>query len=289
MNGRHRRIVLDALAVHSLLLSCAALSIWAWSYRGPTGPAAGPSNAYVQTLLARRAPTLAFSGQGLADVTDFLRDITGFNIRVEWPALKAAGVDGNAPINATFNNARVGEMIAGVLPAGHGLEFTTRDDVVYISTKAARRPAHPPNAAAPPTRPAGPWWETVRSDRRYTLAAHRGFLRLWVAPSDPAVAYQTGVRAAGAAGPDAKPLLDRAGFTALRGDRPFDTWAVGVPLWAIALLGGLLPLVRFVALVRRRRAARRGLCRSCGYDLRASPDRCPECGTQVGRTAPASA
>ena len=54
------------------------------------------------------------------------------------------------------------------------------------------------------------------------------------------------------------------------------------PLWAIALVTATMPLVVGMGWRRRWQAAARqlkGLCASCGYDLRATPDRCPECGT----------
>ena len=58
-------------------------------------------------------------------------------------------------------------------------------------------------------------------------------------------------------------------------------WAIMFPHWFVALLAAPLPALALASMTRvRRRATRRraGFCPACGYDLRASPQRCPECG-----------
>ncbi len=47
------------------------------------------------------------------------------------------------------------------------------------------------------------------------------------------------------------------------------------PCWALVLLTAVLPAMW----IRQRQRLKPGHCTVCGYDLRATPDRCPECGT----------
>lgn len=53
---------------------------------------------------------------------------------------------------------------------------------------------------------------------------------------------------------------------------------IAVPDWALALVTAVLPIAW---IFRRRRRVSAGHCGTCGYDLRASADRCPECGTPI--------
>jgi hypothetical protein len=57
-----------------------------------------------------------------------------------------------------------------------------------------------------------------------------------------------------------------------------------VSLWWPLLVYAVLPSAA-VILWKRSRSSRDGHCSTCGYDLRGTPARCPECGTAVGPVA----
>jgi len=72
---------------------------------------------------------------------------------------------------------------------------------------------------------------------------------------------------------DWRPLyisLDRRTYTS-----QIDIWDIfDFQFWFLIVLSGTLSVVW----LRRRPVKRKGYCEICGYDLRATPDRCPECG-----------
>jgi hypothetical protein len=136
---------------------------------------------------------------------------------------------------------------------------------------------------------AGWWWQDGPMSAVTTaVSVERGLVRVHrdtghrARPSDVPLRFYWA--RAGAAADDRSPAAfrHRLGFGYARRTfppRPFAEVTVIFPLWLIALA-----LIAPVALGPVRRVVRasvrrgRGLCVSCGYDLRASPDRCPECG-----------
>ena len=63
-------------------------------------------------------------------------------------------------------------------------------------------------------------------------------------------------------------------------------WNVVLPYWAILTLAAVLPAASLARRLMRAPVAP-GVCSNCGYDLRASTDRCPECGTPIPAEAKA--
>jgi hypothetical protein len=54
---------------------------------------------------------------------------------------------------------------------------------------------------------------------------------------------------------------------------------LSLPLWPIAtLFTGLVLIGPVIRYARRARRRRQNLCVACGYDLRGTPESCPECG-----------
>ena len=159
---------------------------------------------------------------------------------------------------------------------GEGAEhFSLRGNWQTVPPPERHRNTRPPRYQALPPAASIVWRFAESSEGRLTVAWHRE-------------AY--------AAGDDVSPARVDAWVwhPSLRRDRPslptgsrtLSVYRADFRHWHLLLMAGALPLLRLPGLWRRLRRPRAGACPNCGYDLRATPDRCPECGQTPATTSP---
>ena len=89
--------------------------------------------------MSRRLPPVNFTGIALGDAIDFLRDVSGQNINVNWKALAEANVTPDTPINVRLRDVSMRKVLSTILTeAGGGdtLTFFVEDNVIEITTRA---------------------------------------------------------------------------------------------------------------------------------------------------------
>jgi hypothetical protein len=292
----HRPRLFTLVSFLSLCFCIAFTVLWISSRRITI--AAKPSTADMQSMLARRIGAVNFNNVARSDAIDFVRDVTGRPFEVDWKSLEAAGIERDTPCSINIINKTIGETLVLVLSSPtQSPQFTADGPTSRIWAKGA--PWNPSSAQlrpdpnrpdpirefelkrrgnkplpAPPT----PLSERIINGRRYTLVLDRGALRLWSTPPDPAAVYQQADPIGNATDPLDTNVVELLGISIRHGGSPFNTWAVALPFWFLIVIASICPLLWLRKTRRLRGRLRRQQCPHCGYDLRATPDICPECG-----------
>ncbi len=98
----------------------------------------GGIDLQMQAILDKRLQELRFDGIALSDVVDFLRDVSGANIAVNWKTIEAAGVEKTAPVSVRLRDIKFAKALGTILSdVGGGnvkLGYTIDEGVITIST-----------------------------------------------------------------------------------------------------------------------------------------------------------
>lgn len=115
-----------ALSVAVLLLTSTAVS--------------AATNASVRAAMQKEIPSLNLSNVSFGDSIDFLRDVTGLNINVNWKQLELLHVTRETPVNVRLRQISVRRALSLILAEAGGatpLTYYIDEGVVEITTQEA--------------------------------------------------------------------------------------------------------------------------------------------------------
>ena len=98
-------------------------------------------DAAIQAQLDRHLPELNFTANSFSDVIDYLRDVSGANIYVDWPALERASISRDAPVTARLRDIKFSKALELIFKSVEGddddrkLGYTIDEGVITISTR----------------------------------------------------------------------------------------------------------------------------------------------------------
>jgi hypothetical protein len=135
------RRLFNLLAIVSFLLFVAAATLWARQYHRfvPRDCMAAERGAWsydraVQAYLDRYWPPITFDNVSLSDVFDFMRDVSGANLDVNWKALAADGISPNQTIRLQLRPMRFSDALALVVDSA-GIAYSPDRSVLCVSTR----------------------------------------------------------------------------------------------------------------------------------------------------------
>lgn len=108
------------------------------AHAGPGALVEAEATTATWEQLKKRVPELNFAGVPLKDVIDFLRDVTGVNIHVNWRVLEGEGIAGDAPVTLRAKNLPAWQALKMVLAdVSDELYFEVEGGLMTISARGA--------------------------------------------------------------------------------------------------------------------------------------------------------
>ena len=91
----------------------------------------------MEAQLDRHLPSVQLPGVALSDCIDFLRDVTGANVYVDWNAIELAGITKDTRVTVTATDIPVRQAFQKVLEStgSNSLEIHVMHGAIVVSTK----------------------------------------------------------------------------------------------------------------------------------------------------------